>query len=133
MAYLAFAEGDAVGGQVAHTIAQSAPAVPAALTSLEWLVVALAKNDRLSSLRTPGRLSTALGTVFGMRPNPRLADERLEALRRIAVLSWHHGYVVEGREVERFRAAGFTDAQYEQIVDSIGADQMAQRKERFRH
>ena len=59
-------------------------AVPARLGALEWLVVAIARRDRFSSLRRPGRLSTALRSVFGS-PNPMLADERLEALRRMAV------------------------------------------------
>ena len=106
--------------------------VAPSLSALEWLVVAVGKRDRLSSLQQPGRLSMALGALFGPQRNPRLADERLEALRRIAVLSWHHGYVVPGREVSRFIAAGFTPEQYELVVDSISADQLAQRSERFR-
>lgn len=141
MAYLTFAEGSAVAGQPArspvrqprHDVDPDATedAAPA-LSALEWLVVAVGKQDRLSSLRQPGRLSTALGSLFGPQRNPRLADERLEALRRIAVLSWHYGYVVPGREVSRFIAAGFTPEQYELVVDSIGADRLAQRNERFR-
>jgi hypothetical protein len=136
MAYLAFAEGSSVAGQPARALAP-APAlhlVPDApsLSALEWLVVAIAKRDPLSSLRQPGRLSTAMGVLFGTRQNPRLADDRLEALRRIAVLSWHYGYVVPTSEVNRFVEAGFTTEQYELLVDSIGADQLAQRNERFR-
>ncbi len=138
MAYLAFSEASSVGGQVARSFVPqivNEPEVEAKapnLSALDWLVVALAKRDRLSSLREPSRLSVAMGTIFGSRGNPRLADERLEALRRIAVLSWHFGYTVPGREVERFLAAGFTPEQYELVVDSISADQQAQRKERFR-
>jgi hypothetical protein len=137
MAYLTFAEGSTVAGQPVrqprHDVEPSAPE-PAApsLSPLEWLVVAVGKQDRLSSLREPSRLSTALGSLFGPQRNPRLADERLEALRRIAVLSWHYGYVVPGHEVSRFIAAGFTPEQYELVVDSIGADRLAQRHERFR-
>ena len=134
MAYLAFAEGS-TGGHYAPTpdpIPAPMQEDASALSPLEWLVVSLARRDRLSSLRAPGKLSAALGTLFGPRPNPRLADERLEALRRIAVFSWHYGYVVPGREVSRFLAAGFTPEQYETLVDSIGADRLAQRNERFR-
>jgi hypothetical protein len=143
MAYLTFAEGSTVAGQPVrqprHDIdpvvtEDAAPSLSLSLSlsPLEWLVVAVGKQDRLSSLREPSRLSVALGSLFGPQRNPRLADERLEALRRIAVLSWHYGYVVPGREVSRFIAAGFTPEQYELVVDSIGADRLAQRNERFR-
>ena len=137
MAYLTFPEGHAVTGQSSRQPQHDAVSLDAAtaapsLSALEWLVVAVGKRDRLSSLQQPGRLSMALGALFGPQRNPRLADERLEALRRIAVLSWHYGYVVPGREVSRFIAAGFTPEQYELVVDSISADQLAQRSERFR-
>lgn len=89
------------------------------LSALEWLVVSLARRDSLASLSRPGRLSTAMRMLFN-QPNPRLADERLEALRRMAVLTWHHGYTVAPREVRAFVAAGFTLGQYELMVDSIG-------------
>lgn len=89
------------------------------LSALEWLVVSLARRDSLASLSRPGRLSTAMRMLFN-QPNPRLADERLEALRRMAVLTWHHGYTVASREVRAFVAAGFTLGQYELMVDSIG-------------
>ena len=35
------------------------------LSALEWSVVAIARNDRLSSLRDPSRLSVAMGGLFG--------------------------------------------------------------------
>lgn len=88
------------------------------LSALEWLVVALARKDSPSSLRRPGRLAAALRTLF-KHPNPVLADERLEALRRIAVLSWRRGYSVPAREVAAFLAAGFTAEQYETMLASI--------------
>ncbi|KTT72048.1 hypothetical protein NS334_09740 [Sphingomonas endophytica] len=94
--------------------------LPTKLSALEWSVVALARNDRLSSLRQPGRMAKALGIVFKSPHNPMLADERLEALRRIAVLGWHYGYTVPTEELSRFLHAGFTTAQYELMMDSIG-------------
>lgn len=90
-------------------------------SALEWSVVALAERDRLTSLRVPGRVAMAMGVVFGDRRNPRLADARLEALRRMAVLSWHHGFAVHGNDVRDFTAAGYTLDQYETLVASIGA------------
>lgn len=92
------------------------------LTALEWSVVAIARGDRMSSLDVPGRMSLALGKVFGTRRrSPHLADPRLEALRRMAVLTWHRGFSVPSREVKAFLAAGFSPAQYEAMATSIGA------------
>lgn len=117
MAYLAFAETAAGCADLPLDSGRTAT-----LSALEWSVVALARRDSLSSLRQPGRIAMAMGTLFGERPNPRLADPRLEALRRIAVLSWHHGYTVDGDEVRAFLDAGFDLRQYELVVDSIAAD-----------
>lgn len=91
------------------------------LTALEWSVVALARRDGLSSLAAPGPLSIALGKVFGTRRhNPHLADPKLEALRRMAVLTWHRGFRVPASEVKAFLRAGFSTAQYETLTASIG-------------
>jgi len=89
------------------------------LSGLEWSVVALARNDRLSTLRSPGRIAVAMGGLFGTRHNPRLADSRLEALRRIAVLTWHRGFAVKGYDVKAFTGAGYTLDQYELLVLNI--------------
>ncbi len=132
MAYLAFAE--TAGGHVVETALHrmARPAPEASFTALEWSVVAIAQRDRLSSLRTPGRMSVALGAVFGSRTNPRLADERLEALRRIAVLSWYRGYAVAPSEVRAFVAAGYSLDHYEMLLESIGVARTAQNQRSFR-
>lgn len=130
MAYIDFAEAGA-----APALRQPAPRhdpLPAArtasgLSALEWSVVAVARNDRLSSLREPGRLSVALGTVFGAKTTNRLADPRLEALRRMAVLTWHHGAAVAGREIKAFLAAGFDADQYETVLASIATARTTRR------
>lgn len=125
MAYLAFAETaggppvDVVPAAATRPVTRSTEQRPA-LSALEWSVVALAERDRISTLRSPSRIAVALGTLFGERANPQLADTRLEALRRIAVLSWHYGYVVPSSAIRDFLAAGFTEGQYELLVDSIG-------------
>lgn len=124
MAYLTFQD---LGGGAApaqdHAVLPTSDAVPAAsdrLSGLEWSVVAIARKDRPASLRRPSRMALALRTLF-KQPNPKLADERLEALRRMAVLTWQDGYTVPSREVHAFLAAGFTSGQYETLVDSISA------------
>lgn len=109
---------------------RAAAGVKPSLSALEWSVVALAERDHPSTLRTPGRVAIALGRLFGDRINPRLADERLEALRRMAVLSWRYGYVVPSTAIREFLAAGFTPGQYELLVDSIRAARARRKPQR---
>jgi hypothetical protein len=100
----------------------------AGLSALEWSVVALARRDRVSSLGEPGRIATAMGRLFGTGNNPRLADPRLEALRRLAVLAWHHGYVVPKSEIKNFLSAGFTLDQFETMLKSISSERLARTR-----
>ena len=58
---------------------------------------------------------------MGRTGSPQLANERLEALRRMAVLSWHYGFTVPGDDVADFLSAGFSPDQYELMVSSIRA------------
>ncbi len=136
MAFLAFNE-PGMAGAARASLAATVPAMPSprvevavsalapALTDLERSVIAIARHDRVSTLRTPGRVSRWLGVLFGLRVSPRLADDRLEALRRIAVLSWRHGYAVPALELRTFLAAGYTPAQYEMVVDTINDARIA--------
>lgn len=105
---------------------------PARLTALEWSVVAMAEQDRLSSLREPSRFVSALNSLFGLRRANRLANDRLEALRRIAVLAWHHRWNVPKSELHEFLAAGFSLDQYELIQASIGRARTAARQGKSR-
>ena len=122
MAYLSFTEfAPAVAAGNDH-VTPRAPVpdpLPARFSALEWTVVAIAERDPLSSLKAPGRMAVALGTLFPERPNPKLADPKLEALRRLAVLTWHHGYRVAESAVRAFLAAGFTLHHYELLAGSI--------------
>jgi len=79
----------------------------------------LAKGDSLASLRTPGRLSRALGSVLGLGAKSRLADPRLEALRRLSVHAWRRATSIPAVEVMRFLAAGFNAAQLGTLLRSI--------------
>lgn len=103
-------------------------ALPARLSALEWSVVAMAERDGLSSIREPGRFLSALGSVFGIRRPNRLANDRLEALRRMAILAWHHHWNVPKSEIAAFLAAGFTVDHYELVQDSIGHARSARRR-----
>lgn len=111
---------------IAPPVPVEAPSV--GLSALEWSVVALAQRDRLSSLRHPSPVSIALGKVFGSRRrDPNLADPKLEALRRMAVWSWHRGYAVPVSEMAAFFAAGYDADQYETMLASIAAAQAGRR------
>jgi hypothetical protein len=99
---------------------ESPPATATArLSALEWSVVALAERDTIASLREPGRIAAALESLFGLgRPN-KLANPRLEVLRRVAVFVWRQGWKVPKSELQAFLAEGFTLDQYELIHASI--------------
>ena len=88
---------------------------------LEWSIIRLARVDGLSTLRAPGRFSRFVSWLMGRNGSPELANERLEALRRMAVLSWHYGFTVPGKDVANFLSAGFSPDQYELMVRSIRA------------
>ncbi|ODP37823.1 hypothetical protein [Sphingomonas turrisvirgatae] len=126
MAYLAFAE---PGMPAIPGYAVPAADAPASFSALEWSVVALAERDPLSSLRSPGRMAVALGSLFGDRPNPKLADPKLEALRRLAVLTWHHGFQVAQSAVRGFLEAGFSAQQYELLTGSIVSARVKRRRQ----
>jgi hypothetical protein len=95
----------------------SAPAEPG-FTALEWSVIRLARVDRLWTIRPLGPVRRGWNRLIG-RGNPQLANEKLEALRRISVLSWHFGFTVPGDDVAEFLSAGFTADQYELLVSSV--------------
>jgi hypothetical protein len=114
MAYRNFSE-TLDGGTATKT------SISASLTPIEWLIAALAQRDPLSSVEKPGRIAMMLGMLFGDRPSPQLADPRLEALRRFAVLVSNLGDRLPGEETARFLAAGFSRAQAELVRQSMTA------------
>lgn len=101
-------------------VADAVPEV-SAFSSLEWSVVQLARNESMGSLRAPGRWAKLHKLIFGERADPRLADERLEALRRVAVEAWHRGYALHPARIAAFLSAGFTDAHLERLLADIAA------------
>ena len=120
MAYLDFAPTD--GGALLLDRPATAPrsfAKPADLTPLEWQVVEIAQHDKLSSIRPAGPIVRAIRWIFGGRVANALSDGRLEALRRIAVLSWYRGYAIAPAEVRLFLAAGFTPDHYDLLLGRI--------------
>ena len=90
-------------------------------TPLEWSVVRLARLDDLSSLREPGPVRRFYSWLIGRHESRELANPRLEALRRMAVLSWHFGFSVPGEDVSAFLEADYSIEQYELLVTSVRA------------
>jgi hypothetical protein len=97
----------------------SVTAEQASFSALEWSVIAIAERDTLASLNTPGRMSRALGGLFGRGTSSKLADPKLEALRRAAVYARHRGAALPISEINHFHSAGFSEEQMETLVMSI--------------
>ena len=118
----------------AEDFAPAEPAQPALATArqVEWSIVAMAERDTLASLREPGRFLSALTGLFGLKPANRLANDRLEALRRISVLAWRKHWNVPKTELRNFFDAGFTPDHYELVQKSIGQARIAQRRKTTR-
>ncbi|OAN62836.1 hypothetical protein [Sphingomonas sp. TDK1] len=115
---MAYLDLSGFGGQAS---ASAALVDAATFSPLEWQVVALARRDRLSSLVNPSRWAQFLALFFGGdRASPRLADSKLEALRRIAVLTWRNGAALPEGEINAFHAAGYSPDHLALVIDRIG-------------
>lgn len=104
-----------------------AAAPKARLSALEWSIVAMAERDGMASIRDPGRVISALNKVFGFATPNRLANDRLESLRRIAIFAWNNGWKVPKSEIATFLSVGFTTDHFELVQRSIG-DARSQRR-----
>lgn len=130
MAYVNFAETQ--GGLNGGIYGEAPAAHRTGFTALEWQVIALAQRDALSTLSTPGKLTSALDLVFGFkRPNPELANPALEVLRRISVLAWHRGFALPQSQINAFHDVGYSEDQLETLLDSIGAGRVARKRKAF--
>jgi hypothetical protein len=90
-----------------------------ALGREEWSVVEFARNDGLWSLNPDGFMQRLTRTLFGVRPPQPLANERLEALRRFAVIAWHRGTIGAAGHARDLIAAGFSCNAVRQVLDFI--------------
>ena len=119
MAYMDFNSGFGLAqAQIARSAAAPVPANPR-FSALEWTVIALARREGRRSLGTPGRLARALGGLFGFGTASRLADPRLEALRRAAIHAWSPGATLPAEERAAFLDAGFTPDHLDALVRSV--------------
>jgi len=104
--------------------AGAGPTGEAGFSALEWSVIAVSRRDGIASLDDPSPMSRALGSLFGFGTKSRLADPKLEALRRVAVYAWRRGYALPQVEIDRFVEAGFTIDQAETLVASVTGDRV---------
>ncbi|HKT85784.1 MAG TPA: hypothetical protein VJQ77_06845 [Novosphingobium sp.] len=99
------------------------------LTALERRVVELARQDGLETLQPPRRRGWLARLALGPAPaSPTLANERLEALRRLAVQAWHKGYTIPASALDEAQAAGFDEDQIGAVIDSIGRIRASTRR-----
>jgi hypothetical protein len=99
------------------------------LEILERRVVALARNDRLESLRPQRKRGWFARLVLGPTPpSAMLANEQLEALRRLAVHAWHKGWTLPVSALKDARAAGYSDAKIGAVIDIIGRERAPFRR-----
>lgn len=91
------------------------------LTLQESRVIELARNDSLQSLRAPRKRGWFARLILGPQPaSSMLANERLEALRRLAVHTWHKGYQLPASALKDAQAAGFSEDEIGAVIDFIG-------------
>jgi hypothetical protein len=123
MAFLQLATLAEDGGTIGATV--NANSAGSSFAPLEWQIIQLARHDGLSSLRAPDRWDRLKTWIFGERANPRLANGRLESLRRLAVDAWHRGYAVRPSYLKAFLTAGFNENQLETLLAAISARRRA--------
>lgn len=128
MAYMNFAAyRDATALEPVFPPARAHAGEASELSQRDWTIVRLARADGLNSLYPEGRWGRLFRRIFGIERKNPLSDERLEALRRVAVLSWHHGYNVPPSEIGGLLAAGFSELQYERLARHVVAERAARR------
>lgn len=142
MAFIEFANAAPSALPIAHSalfavprgasrpVEQSAPfIVTQPLSELERRVVVLAREDKVETLRPYRKRSWLARLVLGpAAPSPVLANERLEALRRLAVQAWHQGYTLPMSALRDAKQAGFSEAQIGAVIDMIGRERPAVRR-----
>jgi hypothetical protein len=127
MAYLDLAAPGSVARATPEPMmpARLAVALAGGFSQREWSIIRLAREDRLSSLREESKVRRFLRLFFGFERKTPLSNPTLEALRRIAVQGWHHGYNVSSAEISAFLAAGYSIDQYDVLLAHIGRERAA--------
>jgi hypothetical protein len=88
------------------------------LTKLEWQVVAMARSDGPRSMNPDGRFTRFLREFFGVPVTRKLANERLETLRRFCVRAWYWD-VIRAKDLQQFIGAGYSSSALFQILAHV--------------
>lgn len=84
----------------------------------EWSVVELSRNDGIWSLNPDGLPQRLARILFGFRTPRPLANERLEQLRRFAVVAWRKG-AVGASHLRDLAEAGFSYCDARRVLDHV--------------
>jgi len=118
MAFVDFKDGAALAPPA--LITRTAATFDTRFNALERRVIELAREDGLATLEPRGKRSWLARLILGpVPPSPVLANERLEALRRLAVRAWHEGYLVPVSALHEAKAAGFSEAEVGAVLDMV--------------
>ncbi|WP_404478245.1 hypothetical protein [Novosphingobium sp. BL-52-GroH] len=118
MAFIDFA--DAAHQMVPAVSKTAAPSAAAPLSALERRIVALARHDGLDTLRPRRKRGWLARLILGPTPpSAMLANEQLEALRRLAVRAWQQGYTLPVSALKEARAAGYSETKIGAVIDTI--------------
>jgi hypothetical protein len=88
------------------------------LTDLEWRVVEIARSDGPQSINPDGRLTRFLRNFFGLPIARKLANDKLEALRRFCVRAWFWD-LIRTRDVRALMEAGYASVDVFQILAHV--------------
>lgn len=114
-----------------HSVSRIAPAIeansnlaahpaPSVLSALERRVVEIARADTLDTLKPRREHGRFVRLFMGReRASPALANETLEAIRRLAVSAWHREANPPARAIGEARAAGLNREQIDEILAII--------------
>lgn len=117
MAYLVF-DRDRNGAETSAALARQSNNSPGELRAEERSTVLLSRNDTLLSLADPSGLLMRVMRCLGVKVANGLADTRLEALRRYAVILRIRGRASDD-DLDRLFAAGFDSGQAAQVEQMI--------------
>jgi hypothetical protein len=90
------------------------------LTNLDWQVVDIARTDGPRSINPDGRFTKFLRDFFGLPIARKLANEKLEALRRFCVRAWFWDLIRSG-DVRALLETGYTSVDVFQILAHVAA------------
>ncbi len=77
----------------------------------------IARNDALDTLKPHRRHGWFVRLFLGREhASPALANEKLEAIRRLAVLAWHNRSAPPPRAIGEARSAGLDRKQIDEIL-----------------